>query len=85
METIERLHFELHDIYLNIFKIYYEMDEPGFFAKLFGLKRKVEESDKKLAAVYFDEMEKISTLLIEEINRMERRILAISSNEMGKL
>jgi len=85
MENVERLHFELHDIYLKIFKIYYNMKEPGFFAKLFGLKKKVMESDKKIAAVHFAEMEKISTRLIEEINRMERRILAISEKEMEKI
>jgi len=85
MTNIEHLHFQLHDVYLNIFKIYYDMSEQGFFAKLFGIKRKIEESDKKLAIVYFDEMEKISTHLIEEINLMERRILAISDTEMDKI
>ena len=85
MTNIEKLHFELHAIYMKIFKIYYEMGEPGFFAKLFGAKKKIQQSDKELAIVYFDEMEKVSTRLIEEINRMERRILAISEKEMGKL
>jgi len=85
MTNIEHLHFQLHDIYLNIFKIYYDTSEQGLFAKFFGLKQKVKESDKKLAAVYFDDMEKVSILLIEDINRMERRILAISDTEMDKI
>ena len=85
MITIEKLHFELHDCYMKIFTIYYKIDERGFFAKLFGVKKEPSEANKKLADVSFKEMEEISSQLIEEINRMERRILAISEKDMEKI
>jgi len=53
LETIEKLHFDLHDIYLNIYKIYYDMEPQGFFSKLFGKKRKITEDSVKLAKEYF--------------------------------
>ena len=85
MRNVEKLHFDLHDTYIKIFKIYYEMNERGFFAKLFGIKKEPSEENKKLADVYFKEMEEISSQLIDEINRMERRILAISEKDMEKI
>ena len=85
MVTIEKLHFELHDCYMKIFTIYYEIDERGFFAKLFGVKKEPSEANKKLGHVYFMEMEEISSKLIEEINRMERRVLAISEKDMEQI
>jgi uncharacterized protein (UPF0335 family) len=48
---IETLHFELHDIYRKIFKIYFNRHQKGFMAKVFGNKKKdlttQEHSDTK--------------------------------------
>jgi hypothetical protein len=85
MTTIEKLHFDLHEVYMKIFTIYYELDERGFFAKLFGSKKQPSQANKELAHVYFKEIEEVSSKLIEEINRMERRILAVSDKEMEKM
>ena len=85
MTEIEQLHFKLHDIYMNIFKLYYETEEKGFFGKLFGSKKKISQEGKDLAREYFHEMENISKALIDEINRMERRIIAVQDSEMEKL
>ncbi len=85
LQKIEELHFQLHDIYLNIFKIYYDAGKKGFFSKLFGSKKKVSDTDKKQAEHYFKEMEEVSKKLIEEINLMERRIAVISEKEIEGL
>ncbi len=85
MTEIEQLHFQLHDVYMKIFKLYYDTAEKGFFSKLFGSKKKVSEEAQRLAKDYFTEMEDISKRLIEEINRMERRIIAIQESELEKL
>jgi uncharacterized protein (UPF0335 family) len=85
MSSIENLHFELHDVYMHIYKIYYETDSQGFFSKIFGKKKKITDDAKKLAQEYFGSMEKISKELIAEINKMERRIVAISESEFDKL
>ena len=83
METIEKLHFDLHDTYLNIYKIYYETQPQGFFSKLFGKKKKISEDAQKLAMEYFHALEDISKKLMEEINRMERRIVAIPEDNLN--
>ncbi len=85
MQNIEQLHFQLHDIYLNIFKIYYDTEKKGFFSKLFGSKKKVSESESAMAAQYFEQMEEISKKLIEEINMLEKRISVISDSEIEEL
>ncbi|MGC9351394.1 MAG: CZB domain-containing protein [Sulfurovum sp.] len=85
MSTIEQLHFDLHDIYLNIYKIYYETESKGFFSKIFGKKKKINEDAKELAQKYYQNMEEVSKKLVAEINRMERRIVAISDKEFASL
>ena len=85
MNDIEQLHFDLHDIYLEIYKIYYETESKGFFSKIFGKKKKISEDAKVLAKQYFQSMEEVSKKLVEEINRMERRIVAISEKEFESL
>ena len=82
LEKIEKLHFDLHDIYLNIYKIYYDMEPQGFFSKLFGKKRKITEDSVKLAKEYFSSMEEVSKQLVNEINLMERRIVALPEEDI---
>ena len=86
MTKIESLHFQLHDTYLKIFSVYFGNKEGGFFAKLFGIKRKsVNEHEKQAAVTYYNEMEGISKELIDEINRLERRLLAIPEDKIKSL
>ena len=81
MSSIEQLHFDLHDIYLNIYKIYYETESKGFFNKIFGKKKKITDDAKE----YFNNMEDVSKKLVAEINRMERRIVAIADKDFESL
>jgi len=87
MQTIERLHFELHDTYLHIFGIYFSQEKKsGFFAKFFGIKRKVLSSaEEQLAHDHYEKMEKISHELLDEINRLERRLIAVSEEKISSL
>lgn len=85
MLDIEKLHFELHDTYMNIYKIYYDMSDQGILSRFFGKKKKISEDSKSLARTYFKELEQISNRLIAEINRLERRILAIQESELEKV
>ena len=87
MQSIEKLHFDLHDMYLNIFTIYFsEEKKKGFFAKLFGFKRKeLSSAEEQLAHDYYDKMEKISHELLDEINILERRLIAVSEEKINAL
>jgi len=81
MQEIESLHFKLHDVYLNIYKIYYDLEKKSFFAKVFGKKKKVSEEEHQRAKAYYDEMEAISKKLVAALNTMEKRINVLSSAE----
>ena len=87
MQHIEALHFNLHDTYLKIFSIYFSEDKKkGFFAKLFGLKKKEPTSAELEAAHdYYAQMEKVSQELLDEINRLERRLVAVSDDKIEAL
>jgi len=82
MQEIESLHFKLHDVYLNIYKIYYDLEKKGFFSKVFGKKKKVSEEDKLRAKAYYKEMDAISQELVKALNLMERRINVVNEEEI---
>jgi len=87
MKQIEDLHFMLHDIYLSIFSIYFSQEKKvGFFAKIFGFKKKkITDAEHTLAEGYYENMEQISHELLDEINRLERRLIAISDEKIESL
>ena len=88
MQSIESLHFALHDKYLQIFNIYFSQEKKaGFFAKLFGIKKKKELSAEEIenSKKYYDEMEQVSKELLDEINRLERRLVAVSEEKIKAL
>ncbi len=88
MKSIEGLHLSLHDKYLEIFNIYFSQEKKaGFFAKLFGIKKKKELSEEEVekSTTSYAEMEKISQDLLEEINRLERRLVAVSEEKIQSL
>jgi len=85
MQKIEQLHINIHDTYLNIFKIYYSTNKQNFFSKLFGKKKKITKEDTIQAKEHFFKLEGISKNLIFEIDRLERRIEAIKDIEFNRL
>jgi len=82
MQEIENLHFKLHDVYLNIYKIYYDLEKKSFFSKIFGKKKKVSDEDKVIAKEYYREMDAISQELVKALNLMERRINVVNDEEI---
>lgn len=87
MQHIEALHFNLHDIYLKIFSIYFVKDKKaGFFAKIFGVKKRgPSEEERDSAQRYYVEMAQVSQELLDEINRLERRLVAVSDEKIESL
>ncbi len=85
MENIELYHARLHDSYLKIFKLYYLVENKGFFSKLFTGKKKITKESEKLGREYFAELDYISKDLLAEISRLERRVIAIGDEEISKL
>ncbi|NOR57929.1 MAG: hypothetical protein GQ474_05335 [Sulfurimonas sp.] len=85
MVKIERLHFNLHDVYMNIFNIYFNKPKGGFFSKLFGKKITIEDYEADKAKQYYANLEIISQELLEEINRLERRLIAVPEERIKQL
>ncbi len=85
MERVEKLHTQLHDIYLNIYKIYYDIEPQGLLSRLFGKKKSTTKEATARAQEYFNEMERVSKELINELNMMERRIIVLPEEELAGL
>lgn len=85
MTEIEQLHFQLHDVYLNIFNIFYNKPKQGFFSKLFGEKREVSSHEREMAAKYYEELESVSHKLLDQLNRLERRVIALPDQKIDAL
>ena len=85
MDKIAQLHTELHNIYLQIFKIYFSKPKGGFFSKIFGNRKKITEDEKVYARKLFNEIEAISKDLLNEVNLLERRIISIPDEEIENM
>jgi len=83
LKEIETLHFDLHDTYLKIFKIYFGEVNRSFFSKIFNIKTKISDDDKEIAKEYYDKLLEISKQLLETIDRLERRLNAIPSSSFA--
>lgn len=77
--NIETLHFQLHDIYMKIFKLYFGEDRRSFFTKLFNKKKKISEQDREVAKDYFSQLDGVSKQLLAEIGKLERRMYAMTA------
>jgi len=84
LHDIETLHFALHDVYMKIFKVYFGEMNRSFFSKLFNMKKSVSESDKQVARDYYDQLLEISHKLLEVIDRLERRLHAMTSDTFNE-
>jgi hypothetical protein len=86
MQSIESLHMKLHNVYLEIYQIYFNKPSKGFFQSLFGLKKeKITPEERAQAHQSYAELEAISMQLIEELNRLERRIIALPDEKIAQL
>lgn len=77
LKEIEMLHFELHDVYMKIFKIYFSEEDRSFLSKLFGTRKKVSELNQEVAKDYYNQLKSISDKLVSTIERLERRLFAL--------
>lgn len=75
VKEIETLHNKLHEEYMNIFKIYFDISNLNFFMKLLQHgRKKVNEKAQQKALTHFCNLERISDNLIKNLNIMETKI-----------
>ena len=74
VKELEVLHNKLHEEYMNIFKIYFDLSNLSFLSKLLNSGKKITELEKTQAMVHLSNLEKISDDLIKALNIMETKI-----------
>jgi hypothetical protein len=77
LKEIEVLHFELHDMYMKIFKIYFTDEGRSFLSKFFGTRKKISSEQQDIAKHYYGSLKITSEKLISTIERLERRLFAL--------
>jgi len=87
MENIEKLNSNFHDAYLAVYSTYFlENAKVGFFAKLFSAKkREITAEEKAIADAIYLKMKKTADEIREEIERLERRLQAVSDEKISSL
>jgi len=85
MELISSLHAKAHDVYLNIYKIYFDVEKKSLIKRLIRRKKKISPEDQEVAQRHFEEIEKISRNLLEELDRLERRTAAFPESDFELL
>lgn len=74
---IEKVHFDLHDHYMKIFRIYFADDSRSFISKLLNSKKKISDQGKEMAKEHFKKLQAASEQLLTLIGKLERRLFAI--------
>lgn len=74
VKNLENLHNELHEVYMNIFKIYFNLSDLSFFQKLIKMGKKVSVEEQREAKKYLNALEKVSDELIKQLNIIETKI-----------
>lgn len=85
IDNIEKLHFKVHDIYYNIFRIYYGKENRSYLRKVFGKHKKVTNEEIVLGKEHYQELESVSKELIEALTVMEKRIRVVSDEDIKAL
>lgn len=83
LKEIEKLHFELHDVYMKIFKIYFSDEDRSFFSKFFGTRKKVTSFNQEITKDYYGQLKAVSEKLIYGIERLEKRLFAIQEGKFS--
>lgn len=79
LKEIEILHYELHDVYMKIFKIYFSDQDRSILSKLFGTRKKVSTLNQDIAKEHYNQLKVVSEKLIATIERLERRLFALQA------
>ncbi len=86
-EAIEKLdakHRELHDIYINIFKIYFNSSKRTLWEKLLGRSKKISATQEQEAIKYLAQLEEVSIELVSYLNIIEKKITLIDEKSFKK-
>ena len=84
-KEIEDSHTELHNIYMEIFKILFEQKKRSFFSKLIGKSTKISDEDKQLARAKFRTLEEVSRQILKSLGALELKLKQMGAEKVAKL
>jgi len=84
IKKLEDKHRELHEIYMNIFKTYFDTSTQSLLAKLFKRRKKISEREKHLAMEDLIKLEEVSSELISYLNIIEKKMNRIDEATFEK-
>jgi len=86
IEEIEMHHNDIHDIYSEIYKIFFIIPESkSFLSKVFTFNSKrVSVKGKKRAELYFEKLRKSSEELLKLLDKLEQETIHITYEELLK-
>ncbi len=84
-KAIENPHSQLHDIYMQIFKILFQKKKVSFFGRLIGKSTKITEEDKKLARAKYQTLVQVSNKIVDCLDSLERKLKQLGEEKVAKL
>lgn len=84
VKKLENKHRALHDVYMKIFKIYFDTSNQSFLAKLLKRPKKISDREKSLAMEDLAKLEKISDELVSYLNIIEKKMNRIDQESFDK-
>jgi len=86
INKIEKLHTEIHDIYLDIYKIYFvDLKRSWVMSKILDAYKDPTPQQQKMAYRYFIQLEDISVLLMQEFDLFERTLKNIDIEDLKRV
>ncbi|GAA3557162.1 CZB domain-containing protein [Marinobacter xestospongiae] len=86
--NIEQPHLNLHDMYMEIFKLLFDDDNrasPGFFGRLLGRSSTQKNARTEKARARFADLEAVSQVILKHLEQLESDVLALSDAEIERL
>ncbi len=86
LDKIDRLHEEVHNIYLDIYKIYFvELKRSWLMSKILDSYKEPSLEQQKTAYRHYIRLEDVSVLLMKEFDLFERTLKNIEMKEFQKI
>jgi hypothetical protein len=83
LNEIEKVHFDTHDQYMKIYRIYFAKNSRSLLSKLLSSKKKISDEDKELAKEHFKKLQIASNQLLNLISKLEYRLSAIPESNFN--
>lgn len=83
MSHVEASHLKTHDIYFEIYNIFFKKDANGLLNSILGPKGTPQQIE--VAKKYYEDLESASKELMDNTLRFEKRILAIPPEEIEEI